>query len=319
MMQIGRGRELLGKLLLGGSMLALTTLLAACAGSGSSVGTDGGNVAGTFLPPPSTATNSTGLPHITSLSPTSLFPGELLTINGANFGDQQLDTSRIFFSSDGVSTTIDAGTVKRTGDWTNSQLRIAVPSAAVTGPVQVVLSSRRIDERRSNTQSINVKRAFDPNVSPKVVFINPAKGQFVGADTPITIVFDRPILATTLNTTAVSLSAVSAPDEALAQKDPPQDPCSFPFVCDLRADDLLKCTCSRAFSVSSITDISASLRATPRTAFQVAHGRFSGTTIVVSITNTIKADGSVDADGNPRALPGPDIPELGEVFFFFVN
>ena len=291
-----------------------------CSGDGSGGSVQPTTNTSTFLP---TTSGASG-PTIANISPSNPFPGGLVTITGSGFGTAQLNTSRVFFSADGTTSNLDGGSVAVPADWTDTQIRIRVPSSAVTGPVTVIDGFRTVNEQHSNALQLTVKRAFDPNSTPKVVFINPASAQFVGLDTPITLIFDRPIKLGTItnNTTAVSIQNVALPDASLKQQTPPQDPCSFPFVCDLRTQALLNCTCATKTLVTSITDISASLKSPPATAFLVQHAPFFGgvaPTCVVSINSSIKADGSLDADGNPLAQPGPDVPSLGEIFFFFVQ
>lgn len=338
MMQSISGRTKLGKSLLGAGLTAFCTLLVACSGSGSSSSTDGATLGSTFLP---AETQSGVVPQITAVSPSTLFPGEILTLTGTGFGASQLDTSRVRFSGDGTNLNLDAGSVPLTTDWTDTRIRIAVPTAAVTGPVQIVLNNRTASEQVSNAPRINVKRAFDPTATPKLIFVNPSQGQFVGADAPVTIIFDRPVLFDTppvgllpgtLNVTSVSLVSVSAPNPSpnpATDTQPAENPCRRPIVCDLRTTDLIGCNCTFQVAVTKIEDVSASLRAVPQTAFRVSHASFgvysfqdnfiSIRTVVLSINATIRADGSKNADGTTRAVPGADIPSTGEFRFFFVN
>src|SRR5690606_14747116 len=120
---------------------ALCTMMVACSGAGSSSASDGAVLGSGFLPANNGATGGV-VPQITAISPQTLFPGEILTLTGTGFGGQQLDTSRVRFSGDGVNANLDAGTVAQSTDWTDTRIRIAVPSAAVTGPVQIVLNAR---------------------------------------------------------------------------------------------------------------------------------------------------------------------------------
>lgn len=339
MIKSGSGRDLLGKMVLGASLAALCTLMVACSGAGSKSSSDGATLGSGFLP----ATSETGVvPQITGVSPTTLFPGEVLTINGTGFGDQQLDTSRIRFSGDGTNANLDAGAVAQTADWTNTRIRVQVPTSAVTGPIQIVLNQRTVNEKVSNAPVVNIKRAFDPNATPKVIFINPSQGQFVGQDTPITVIFDRPILLSSITGNPTITSAISL--VSVAQPNPSPNPatdtknaegvCERPIVCDLRSTDLIQCTCSAAVTVLTIEDISEEIRATRQTAFRITHNPFEGRTflganneqrsvadktIVISINNAIRADGRLNADGTTRTIAGPNIPSTGEFRFFFVN
>lgn len=319
-------------------MVGFAVLLAACAGSGS--GNNSADQNPSFLSPNTsggTTASAKPPPQITGVSPSTLFPGEVLTIQGSGFGDVQLDTSRIFFSTDGINTNLDAGPVARTQDWTDSELRIAVPSAAVTGPVAITLDFRGTNQVTSNQAHVNVKRAFDPNATPKLIFVNPASGQFVGPDAPITVIFDRPILLTTVNVTAFSLTSVAQPNPNPFPGDmtrPAEGICERPVTCDLRDTDLIKCTCTARFPITGITDVSTSLRAVRQTAFQLQHDpllsyQVLGTdgvtktiipvTFIISVNATVKSDGRFNPDGSLRDVPAGDIPSTGEFKFFFVD
>lgn len=339
MIKSGSGRNLLGKVVLGASLAALCTMMVACSGAGSTSASDGQTVGGAFLP----AAGETGVvPQITAVTPSTLFPGEVLTLTGTGFGDQQVDTSRVRFSTDGINANLDAGSVAQSTDWTDTRVRIQVPSGAVTGPVQIVLNQRTANEKSSNLPTVNIKRAFDPNSTPKLIFVNPSQGQFVGQDSPITIIFDRPILLSSITGNPTISSAISLVSVAQPNPSPnpggdginPEGPCERPVVCDLRATDLIGCNCTQPFAVTAIEDISAELRAAPATAFRISHAPFSTyqltgangenrvisvRTVVVSVNNTVRADGSLTPDGLPRSTPGPNIPSTGEFRFFFVN
>lgn len=341
MMKSSSGRGMLGKSVLGATLAALCTMMVACSGGGSGSGTNGAPLGSGFLPN-SSQTGSGVTPQITNLDPSLLFPGEIVTITGTGFGNAQLDTSRVRFTADNEGTFVDGGTVAASTDWTNTKIRIAVPTTAVTGPVQIVLNFRTASELVSNAPVINVKRAFDPDQTPKVIFINPAQGQFVGQDTPITVIFDRPILLSSItgNPTASSAFSLTSVNKPNASPNPATETknaegvCERPDVCDLRSEDLIKCSCSGSVTVLGVDDISADLRATPRTAFRIRHSPFQGRTflganmetrfvadktIVISVNNTIRSDGSLNPDGSPRSVAVGNVPSTGEFRYFFVN
>ena len=314
---------------LGAGLLAFSLSMVGCSGAGSSPDS-GANVGGQSLLP--TSNQNAAAPTISAVNPTSAFPGDVITITGTNFGAEQLGTSRVLFSSDGVNLNVDGGPVALAKDWSTTSILIAVPSTAVSGPVAVVLGQFTATQQQSNSVNLIVKRAFDPNASPKVVFINPSNGEFVGADSPITVVFSRPILLSSLtaNVTSVSLAAVHVPDKTLETQMPPKNRCDDPLVCDPRTADLTTCTCIATIAVTSIVDISGELRTTPQTAFRISHtatesvpspsgdGAFTSVnTIIVLINNSIRADGSLDGNAQPLAVAGPNVPELGERFFYF--
>ena len=333
-------REFLGKTLLGAGLAAFCTLLVACSGSGSS-SSNAGEVLGSGFLPTGSGTGTGVSPQISALTPSVLFPGELLTLTGTGFGASQLDTSRILFAT-GVNAQLDAGAVATPTDWTDTKIRIAVPSAAVTGPVQIVLNQRTVNEVRSNQPIVNIKRAFDPQATPKIIFINPSQGQFVGQNTPITVIFDRPILLSSITgnptiTSAISLVSVNqpnpSPNPATDTKNA-EGACERPVVCDLRTVDLINCSCTFPLTVLGIEDISSELRATKQTAFRITHSPFSGhnfvganndprfvadRTVVISVNNIVRTDGTLNNDGTSRSTPGPNIPTTGEFRFFFVN
>ncbi|MFC1624616.1 putative Ig domain-containing protein, partial [Candidatus Omnitrophota bacterium] len=89
------------------------------------------------------------LPQITSISPTSLLPGDVFTITGTNLGYTQ-GTSYVEFAN-AVQAVI--------GSWSNTEITCSTPSAAETGLVKVVTSG-------GESNGINVTVAHPPVLDP---------------------------------------------------------------------------------------------------------------------------------------------------------
>jgi len=118
-------------------VVAVLTLLAACSDSGTNPQQD---------PPPAQA----AAPAITSIFPDSARSGDILTVQGNNFGDLR-----------GTSTLRIGGTnVTEFISWTNTQIRARVPSGAATGSVEVVVGGRA-----SNTIPVRIISAAPAAVS----------------------------------------------------------------------------------------------------------------------------------------------------------
>ena len=94
-------------------------------------------------------------PSITSLSPTSGAAGTAVTINGANFGTTQ-----------GTSTVKFNGTTATPTSWTATQIVVAVPAAATTGPVIVTTGSGA-----SNGVTFTVSSS-----APSITSLSPSSG-----------------------------------------------------------------------------------------------------------------------------------------------
>ena len=88
-------------------------------------------------------------PKITTISPPSAAPGNVVTISGTNFGYDRR-SARVTFADGGSGATPGAGegTVE---SWTNSQINVYVPGGAVYGDVHVY----DWDGERSNGESFN--------------------------------------------------------------------------------------------------------------------------------------------------------------------
>ncbi|MBI4866243.1 MAG: Ig-like domain-containing protein, partial [Candidatus Wallbacteria bacterium] len=124
-------------------------------------------------------------PVISGVQPQGAVTGQQVTITGASFGDAQLGTATVFFTS-------SAGSLVAAGQallWSDSKIVVRLPFGAVSGPVIVARGAQQSNPQASGQAGLLI--AAD-NTPPVLVSSSPTPNQTaVDPRTSITLVFSE--------------------------------------------------------------------------------------------------------------------------------
>lgn len=124
----------------------------------------------------------TTMPLITSISPERIFPGELLSIRGVNFGNSR-ERSKVFFSTDreikkedqnATSNTEELDFIEASDDdfnyvyWNDSEIRLYVPDGAASGFIYVETPKGKSAKRKFTMDNKAGKKSY---ISPRTYLV----------------------------------------------------------------------------------------------------------------------------------------------------
>lgn len=124
----------------------------------------------------------TTMPLITSISPERIFPGELLSIRGVNFGNSR-ERSKVFFSTDreikkedqnAISNTEELDFIEASDDdfnyvyWNDSEIRLYVPDGAASGFIYVETPKGKSAKRKFTMDNKAGKKSY---ISPRTYLV----------------------------------------------------------------------------------------------------------------------------------------------------
>lgn len=99
-----------------------------------------------------------------------------ITINGLNFGSYDPENSKVLFSDNNPATEPSILNPNCVDSWTNSQIIVAVPAGAITGPIQVITADNQTDASNDGTGPMIPDFVVNNIVRPGLCLLSPETG-----------------------------------------------------------------------------------------------------------------------------------------------